>query len=1689
MTPDDAELPESKVNGNFTDVSGTAGANEFAEFRIGLQQKFSIWHETSNPARYAFLIFVYGTPLKAQKIFLRQGEGPDYVMRPEDPGAGGPWGSPNPRPEAKKFSPYNLKDPLFNTQTDHNTMTDVYTGLLGSTAHNGGGDFTQYPSQAGYFFKWNHSTRAFIPYSIPFANWPSSQGVPLWDPELDETCPSGYRRPNDWDNVSSGYVPSTPEHPVAGSEIRQSLWSNPPTGTASDLANSVWGFYADGYFDRRAIVPSINGVLYSTVSSGNYHVANAGRLFFNPITRASLFFPGAGFRNGTGGNLSLTGGNAFYWTNTSHSNNLAWTLSILPQDASMTTGSRPAGFNIRCVYAPCIPATDVTVVASPTSTTVGNTVTLTATPTPSNAAINTYIWQQYSTTNFMWETIATTTVNTCTAIVTEDGSNQFRVTILTDCGNATGTPVVVTGTLPPAGGSAARITWDAEAHNGMGGYVITYDPRNAGLFFRYGSVVGIYSDHHAIKNLTPPLTPSTDTYDSGDVAWTPQGTTYTWASIPYVSTGLDITESFHTAANVKAGLGDPCRLVGLDLYTIQNTAAGSLSPEQIDNKTWRLPTMQDNVDFSELGSSGSSTGAWWWAENAAGNISFGVAGAEFPTRNSSGLHKFLPAAGGRNQSFGPINDQGVYGWYWSSERYPSYTTPYMFSFNDFEAYPANSMGQMHAFPVRCVPNVCIPLSGISISPNGGTVAAGSTVDLTATPIPSGAINVTYQWQRSFDGGTTWFNVVGGNSATLAAKAVWSGVTKYKVVASNPCSGGNKESTPVDVIGTGNEPAPPEEFRTYVGAFWKDDQMGERLIRTARPSSGETDGDWGAWVMDGNWIVLDKQNSNDGNVWTSGGPNISGNDGGFETSTYQLSSTAISVTGTMSASSNIYFRIGLTGVNPTPGTPRYGMVLLTYNNHELAQRIFIRQGEDPDYVLREFGDPGTSIITRPLAQKFSPYNVTYGPFNLSGWVDIPTNNGGFFTDYPSQAGAFFQWGSQEIYYPRRAWQPHGNPSGWNSWAISGFWDDIKYSQDICPPDYRRVNDGPTAVGSNGNYNNSELRQSLWLDPFNGDSFYGSMHNFVYGYYADGFFDRRQIVDGGSYTGHGTLSTVSFTTKEIAHVGGLFFNPNTNASLFFPFIGELSFAGIYNMGTLGLYWTTAYGLSGTSSAAWAMLFSSIYDRMQINASTQSFPIRCVYDNTPWVFATPDNLNFAYNAPASQNVKGLTNQPAWTASSDQSWCSVSPSTGSTGQTFAVTCTNNSGAERTATITVSAGGATPVYVTVTQAVDPNSIPGNGTPVAGVSNYVGAFWRHDQTGERLIRIPVGDGSGPSAGNLGEWTASVVWYDGNWNESGGDGIVLAPALSPTELMARHIDFSSIADEANITPADSHPVLGTDRLVSGTVAANGYIEFRIGLQQPFAAYSNANSSPNPARYAVILLSYGTPVKLFKLYMRQGEGDDYTPGQSSGIRWSPYNLGTIGNFMTFPSQAGYVYQWCNGPTAYHPIDPLGSVPGWNTNSSGAYALGSVCPVSNTYVLPSGGTGSESKQLEALPSFRGFYADGFFDRRMIHNSLGSLTLYFSGVSINTGNLSDPANAMVAYGGHLFVSQNKSVFLPVIPGRYFNTGEVGKHDEGDDTQYWTRTLGGSFSGTMAYYFPWDTECYADQYKTYGMSVRCIRP
>jgi len=258
--------------------------------------------------------------------------------------------------------------------------------------------------------------------------------------------------------------------------------------------------------------------------------------------------------------------------------------------------------------------------------------------------------------------------------------------------------------------------------------------------------------------------------------------------------------------------------------------------------------------------------------------------------------------------------------------------------------------------------------------------------------------------------------------------------------------------------------------------------------------------------------------------------------------------------------------------------------------------------------------------------------------------------------------------------------------------------------------------------------------------------------------------------------------------------------------------------------------------------------------------------------------------------------------------------------------------------------------------------------------------------------------------------------------------------------------------------------------------------------------------------MVLLSYKNHTQQHRIWIRQGEEPDFLPGQNSGVKWSPYNLGHYSDAANFPnrhvhypSQAGYIYQWGysktgSTPRPYHPVNPSTGKPSdWLAdNSDPAYSLNNSCPSSyrvpdiNDLALLLKSSNNENYSW-------GYYADGWFDRRLIVDALGKGAAEKSAVSLSNNN---PAN--VAYAGKMVfdVKTNASIFFPAVGYRRDNsnaslTGELNR--AGNDGMYLASTKkdivnddGNIYS--LNFYKGGSMNSLTGWPKIYGYSIRCVR-
>ncbi|MGL5980943.1 MAG: InlB B-repeat-containing protein [Phocaeicola sp.] len=218
---------------------------------------------------------------------------------------------------------------------------------------------------------------------------------------------------------------------------------------------------------------------------------------------------------------------------------------------------------------------------------------------------------------------------------------------------------------PQPGVAAPRIYVVGEGDQAK--LMLTKDPTNYGAFFQWGRTVA-WGNGEAVVKLFDPRN------SQGGTSWKNQivGPVY----------------PLHTSANLKAGKGDPCKLVGFTQKFIEDELNSGIAP---DNGKWRMPTKEENQTFRETYSD-------WKTLDGINGRYFGPGATSLGTDG-----EFLPAAGSRNSGSGSLSDQGKNGEYWSCAPtgFPSlYGSILKFTYTTAKEDRAN---QSIGLPVRCVP--------------------------------------------------------------------------------------------------------------------------------------------------------------------------------------------------------------------------------------------------------------------------------------------------------------------------------------------------------------------------------------------------------------------------------------------------------------------------------------------------------------------------------------------------------------------------------------------------------------------------------------------------------------------------------------------------------------------------------------------------------------------------------------------------------------------------------------------------------------------------------------------------------------------------------------------------------------------------------------------------------------------------
>ena len=249
-------------------------------------------------------------------------------------------------------------------------------------------------------------------------------------------------------------------------------------------------------------------------------------------------------------------------------------------------------------------------------------------------------------------------------------------------------------------------------------------------------------------------------------------------------------------------------------------------------------------------------------------------------------------------------------------------------------------------------------------------------------------------------------------------------------------------------------------------------------------------------------------------------------------------------------------------------------------------------------------------------------------------------------------------------------------------------------------------------------------------------------------ANGSFVADQYYSGGStYTNTATIDMSQITSNpppaaifNTERYGAMTYTiPNlSGACTVTLYFAETYLSGsgqrLFNVtinGTTVLSSFDIYAAAGGKNKAIAQTFNTMANSsgqvvIQFISGTQNPKINGITatgSSGATLSVSPTSLTVG-SAAGSTGTFNITSNLSWTVSSNQTWLSVSPASGSNNGTVTVTAQANTGSARTATVTVSAPGATSQTVTVTQnaagvtlSVSPTSLS-----VAAAAGSTGTF-------------------------------------------------------------------------------------------------------------------------------------------------------------------------------------------------------------------------------------------------------------------------------------------------------------------------------------------------------------------------------
>ena len=210
-------------------------------------------------------------------------------------------------------------------------------------------------------------------------------------------------------------------------------------------------------------------------------------------------------------------------------------------------------------------------------------------------------------------------------------------------------------------------------------------------------------------------------------------------------------------------------------------------------------------------------------------------------------------------------------------------------------------------------------------------------------------------------------------------------------------------------------------------------------------------------------------------------------------------------------------------------------------------------------------------------------------------------------------------------------------------------------------------------------------------------------------------------------------------------------------------------------------------------------------------------------PTLAVTPPNQNVA--SPAGSTQFTVTTSAAWTAVSDQTWCTVTPAGTGNGTITANYLENTTASQRIANVTVAVSGISPVTVTVTQSASsptlsvspPNQ---NVTPPAGTTSFT----------------ITSNSSWTSASNQ-SWC--TVTNSGSGNGTITANYTLNPDLTP-RMATISVTVAGLSPvNVTVTQEGAAPMLAVTPPVQNVTPQAGFANFTVTANLDWTATSDAS----------------------------------------------------------------------------------------------------------------------------------------------------------------------------------------------------------------------------------------------------------